>query len=48
MVPYITVSIGLVWVDVSDDTTADQVFAKVDDALYQAKEQGRNQVVSDV
>ena len=48
VVPYITVSIGLVWVDVSDDMSADQVFAKVDDALYQAKEQGRNQVVSDV
>lgn len=48
VVPYITVSIGLMWIERHDDMTDDQVYAKADQALYKAKELGRNQVFSDV
>lgn len=40
----VSVSIGLSQLD-SSDTDIDQVFLRADRALYQAKEQGRNQVV---
>lgn len=40
--PYLTVSIGLA--KVRDDDTVDTVFKLADSLLYQAKEQGRNQV----
>ena len=47
-----TISIGLAMADFHDQTSdisrlAEQLIARADDAVYQAKHRGRNQVVSD-
>lgn len=41
----ITISIGLAWVEYRPGRNADEVYARADKALYQAKDQGRNQLV---
>jgi two-component system cell cycle response regulator len=41
----LTVSIGIATSDVGDNDTAQKMLKRADDALYQAKNQGRNQVV---
>lgn len=42
-VGYITVSIGLTMINEND--TMDSVYKRIDEALYEAKETGRNKVV---
>ena len=42
----ITVSMGLICSEISQDDTADSLYKKVDDLLYQAKSAGRNKLVS--
>lgn len=46
--PVITVSIGLLTVNPGPGVTADDIFRCADEALYSAKEEGRNMVVSRV
>ena len=41
----ITVSIGIATSEAGDNQTAQQLLKRADDALYEAKNQGRNQVV---
>jgi len=42
---YVTVSMGVIVITPTDQSNEDEVFKKVDDALYQAKNSGRNNVV---
>lgn len=41
----LTISIGLAWAEYKPGRNADELYARADKALYQAKDQGRNQVV---
>jgi len=43
--PYVTVSMGVIVITPTDQNNEDEVFKKVDDALYEAKNNGRNNVV---
>jgi diguanylate cyclase (GGDEF)-like protein/putative nucleotidyltransferase with HDIG domain len=43
--PSLTISVGVTEVNVSTGDDIEKVIARVDDALYKAKEQGRNRVV---
>lgn len=42
---YVTVSLGVVTVVPGPDDTVDSLFRRADDALYQAKKEGRNRVI---
>ncbi|HIJ80040.1 MAG: diguanylate cyclase [Desulfobulbaceae bacterium] len=42
--PYVTVSMGVVVVSPAEDLDEDEIFKKADDALYKAKDGGRNRV----
>jgi diguanylate cyclase (GGDEF)-like protein/PAS domain S-box-containing protein len=41
---YVTISSGLYIIDLNDHSTLDDIYKKADDALYSAKQNGRNQV----
>ncbi len=43
--PYVTVSMGVMVIGPTDQINEDAIFKKVDDALYEAKNRGRNRVV---
>ena len=42
--PYVTVSMGVAVITPTDQLNEDEIFKKVDDALYEAKNRGRNRV----
>lgn len=48
--PYVTASFGLIFVDLltyaNKDITSEEIYIKADEALYEAKESGRNKVVT--
>jgi diguanylate cyclase (GGDEF)-like protein len=42
---FVTISVGIAWVTPSDGSSPAELISLTDEALYQAKEQGRNRVV---
>ena len=45
--PYVTISGGVSFIQGGSNTTMNELYRKADKALYQAKQQGRNQFVTD-
>ena len=41
---FVTMSMGLYIIDINDESTIEDIYKKADEALYVAKQSGRNQV----
>ena len=46
--PIVTISIGLITINTDIDTDEKEIIKKADELLYQAKQNGRNQVISKI